>query len=651
MPGVKLGDEGADEVTVSTVFRSSFPAERESFRTGAWRFGVARSAEELRPFHPTMLHALASAAKLAEDQGVTLLPEDEDGAEAFLSYRGLYDQAKRVAGALVARGFQKGDRALMVLPTSLEFLVAFFAVQMAGGVPVPSYPPAALEKTELALERLKHVAVHAGVKICLTNRLLLPLLGELALGVRTLATLTSVEALLEQRHPSPKVRALADDHAFIQYTSGSTGSPKGVLLTHRNLTANVHAIGQALKIGRDDVVCSWLPLYHDMGLIGVVLFAVYWRIPLVLLSPTAFLMQPVRWLRAITRFKATLSPAPNFAYALCAKRVRPRDRDGLDLSSWRLALNGAEPVNLRTIRDFVEAFGPQGFHPSAMYPVYGLAESSLAVTFPDRHERRPPPKAPADVGTWVKHLVLDRAQLAAGRVVQRQGQGCMAVVSVGRPVPGHEVLVTDAEGRPAQEGSVGHVVVRGPSVMKGYFQNPEATGKIIRGGWLWTGDLGFFHDGELYVTGRAKDLLIVRGKNYYAEDLERIAERNPDVRQGGAVAFGVYDEGKAQDLAVLVVETKVDGDAAREALAQAVSESVSTHSGLQLDEVVLVPPGTIPKTSSGKRQRALCRERYLDGTLTPRKTGKLGLALVFARSGAGFLSMLSRRLKGRREPE
>jgi fatty-acyl-CoA synthase len=640
-----------EDITVSKIFRSSFPAETEGFRTGAWSFGVARGAEELRPLYPTLLHALAAAAKLAPNIGVTLLPEDEDGAEGFLSYKHLYEQARRVAGVLLHKGFKKGDRALIVLPTSLDFLVAFFAVEMAGGVPVPSYPPAALEKTELALDRLTHVARHAGVKVCLTNRTLAPLLGPLALQVKSLELLSTVEALLELRAELPRVRSLGDDSAFIQYTSGSTGSPKGVLLSHRNLVSNVHAIGQALKIGRDDACCSWLPLYHDMGLIGAVLFSIYWRLPLVLLSPVAFLMRPVRWLEAISRFKSTLSAAPNFAYALCAKRIRPRERAGLDLSSWRLALNGAEPVNLRSVRDFVEAFAPHGFHPSAMYPVYGLAESSLAVTFPALHERRPGKSVAAQTGEIVKHLVVDRAQLAAGRVLPRKGEGSMALVSVGRPLPGHEVLVVDSSGKPVKENHVGHVVVKGPSVMKGYFQAPEATAKVLRGAWLWTGDLGFFHESDFYVAGRAKDLLIVRGKNYYAEDLERIAERITEVRAGGTVAFGVYDEDKAQDLAVLVVETKLSGEKERAALATMVSDTVSRHSGLQLDEVVVVGPGVIPKTSSGKRQRNLCRDKYLSGKLTAQKTGKLGLALVFARSGAGFLSMLGRRLKGRREPD
>jgi acyl-CoA synthetase (AMP-forming)/AMP-acid ligase II len=352
----------------------------------------------------------------------------------------------------------------------------------------------------------------------------------------------------------------------------------------------------------------------------------------------------------MTKYQGTLTAAPNFAYGLCAKRVRPRDRAGLDLSSLRLAMNGAEPVNVRTLRDFVEAFGSHGFSPSALYPVYGLAEASLAVTFPDLHAEVK--SKGSDVGDYVRYLVVDRAELACGRVVEKAGQGTMAVCSVGRPVPGHEVLIVDDKGRPLKdERVVGHVIARGPSVMKGYFGDAEATDRVLRNGWLWTGDLGFHDKGELFITGRSKDMLIIRGKNFYAEDLERIVERIEGVRPGGAVAFGVYDEQRAADVAVMVCETKVDDEAKKQVLAGAVSEQVATQSGLVLDEVVLVPPGTIPKTSSGKRQRGLTRQLYLEAELVPKKTGKLKLALVFARSGAGLLSLFKRRITNRREPD
>ncbi|MGA9526158.1 MAG: fatty acyl-AMP ligase [Myxococcaceae bacterium] len=629
-----------DDPEVSAVFRSSFPeVENTGFRSGAWKLGIARTAEELKPLHPTMLHALASASKVGGATGITFVPENEDAPETHHTYREIYALSRHVADAFTQRGVKRGDRVLIVLPTCLEFVATFFAIERVGAIPVPSYPPAALEKVETALERLGHIGNHSGSTWIVTNRKLLPLLGELAFSVKSVRHLIAVESVLEADAPrSTTAVAAPKDPAFIQYTSGSTGNPKGVLLSHRNITSNIHAIGQAVRISRKDVVVSWLPLYHDMGLIGALLFAVYWRVPFVLMSPTTFLMRPSRWLWAIHKHKGTLSPAPNFAYGLCVKRVRPSDREGLDLSSWRYALNGAEPVNLRTARDFLETFASHGFRAESMLPVYGLAESSLAVT-------TPPP------GELLKHEVVNRDQLAAGQVRQAKGVGSTAVVCVGKPVPGHEVLIVDADGNKVEPGQVGHIIVRGPSVMHGYYKDKEATAKVIRGGWLWTGDLGYQTEDGLYVTGRAKDMIKVRGRNYYAEDVERVAERVPGVRSGGVVAFGLYDEEKAIEQSVIVCEVRIDDVGERKKLAEKVTESVAMHCGMPVEEVVLVPPGTIPKTSSGKRQRALTRQRYLEDALVPTRTGKLKLAVVFARSGAGLLKLLRKRKEHRREPD
>src|SRR5262249_12035734 len=412
--------------SLSRIFRSSFPdAERTGFRTEAWRSGVARTAEELRPLHRTLLHAFATAAKVDDSTGITLIPEKEDAQEEHRSYRRLYHKATRVAGALAARGGRKGDRILIVLPTSFDFIVTFFAAELVGAIPVPSYPPAALEKVEQAIDRLRHIAQHAGAAWLVSSRELVPLLGEIALHVRSVRELVAFEELDEKGRPqdAPKPRAVGEDPAFVQYTSGSTGRPKGVLLAHENLVANIHAIGQAVRIGRKDVGVSWLPLYHDMGLIGALLFAIYWRIPLALMPPPAFLLKPGRWLRASHKHRAPMSPAPNFAYALCVKRVRPQEREGLDLSSWRVAFNGAEPVNVRSVVDFQRTFEPHGFNKLAMLPVYGLAESSLAVTFPDP-------------GEPIRFEVVDRLALAAGQAVTARGPGSTAIMSVGRAVPG-----------------------------------------------------------------------------------------------------------------------------------------------------------------------------------------------------------------------
>ncbi len=399
--------------------------------------------------------------------------------------------------------------------------------------------------------------------------------------------------------------------------------------------SNVHAIGQAAQIVRTDAVASWLPLYHDMGLIGALYFSIYWRLRIVLMSPTAFLMRPSRWLQAISEHQLTMSPAPNFAYALCTKRVRAADRKDLDLSSWRLALNGAEPVNRQTVEAFIESFAPHGFRAEAMFPVYGLAESTVASTFP-----KP--------GSPLRFETVDRAALADGRVVEAYGERATTVTCVGRALPGHEVIVADELGDPVDDGDVGHVLVRGPSIMKGYYLDPASTSRVLRDGWLWTGDLGYTRDGEFFITGRAKDLIILRGRNYYAEDVERVAETIDGIRHGGVVAFALYDENAARDMVVVVCETKTQNDLDEKAMAERIIEAVSQACELTIDEVVFVRPGTIPKTSSGKRQRALTRERYLADDLVPHKTGRVGIFNVFARSAAGLLVLMGRRARGAR---
>ncbi len=627
------------------IFRPTFPdVEHSGFRTSAWQAGVAHSAQDLKPYHSTLLHAFATAAKLEEKVGITLIhAATERGApdvEEQHSFRAIYHGATRMAGALGALGVKKGERVLLVLPTSFELITAFFAIEMLGAIPVPTYPPTGL-RVEMAIDRLCHVARHSGSRVCLTNRQIHSFLGELALRVEGMQHIVDVEDVAgKSTVPLADLRASGNDPAFIQYTSGSTGYPKGVLLAHENLVANIHAIGQAMQIRRTDVVVSWLPLYHDMGLIGALLFSIYWRLPLVLMDPVSFLAKPSRWLWAIHRHRGTLSPAPNFAYALCARRVKPTERAGLDLSSWRLALNGAEPVNYRTVQAFHDMYEGHGFSASAMLPVYGLAESSLAVTFPMSGQ---PPRCE----------VVDRDALANGFAVRAEGQdNPFAVVSVGSAVPGHEVVVVSQEGERLPEREVGHILVRGPSLMRGYYDDSEATAAVMRDGWLWTGDLGFFAGGELYVTGRAKDLIILRGRNIYAEDLERIAERVEGVRPGGAYAFAVYDDAKATDRVVMVIESRIGEKPAMAALVDKVSEAVMEMSDVKLDEVAIVGPGTVPKTSSGKKQRSLCRELYLKHGLKEPPSRKVALGLFFVRSRAGFLLAGAKKLiqRRRREP-
>ena len=619
-------------------FRSSFPPDdHPGFRTGAWQHGTARTAEELRPIHPTLLHAFAAAAKADDETGILLLADDDDAPGEPRSFRRLWHEARAIAGGLIAAGLRRGEAVLLVLPTSFELVASFFAVQLAGGLPVPSYPPAAMARASQALERLRHIADSSGATLCVTDRRLRPLLGELAAVPGLRAVLTTDALAAGDPAAAGEPRIAASDPAFIQYTSGSTDRPRGVLLSHGNVCSNIHAIGQAAKIRRTDSSVVWLPLYHDMGLVGGLLFAIYWRIPLTLMSPLAFLADPLRWPRTISRQRATLSPAPNFAYALAARRAAEAPPSGLDLSSWRLALNGAEPVNPATLDEFCARFAPHGFQRSAILPVYGLAEATLAVAFPA------PGEAP-------RVATLDRAALADGHAVPATGPSAVGVVSVGKAVPGHRVAVVDEHGAGLPDGEVGHIVVSGPSVMRGYHRHPEATRAVLRGDTLWTGDLGFASGGRLYVVGRTKDLIIVRGRNVFAEDVERVAASVEGARPGGLAAFGVHDDETATELVVLVCETRLTGGPERAALVRHLAEAVGERCGVALDEVVLARPGTIPKTPSGKAQRGLCRSLYLAGELGRARNGRIDLAKAFARSGAGFLRATARRLL-RREPD
>lgn len=601
------------------------------FPTSPTRSHTLGRAKNLRLRHTSLIHAFAAAAKASATMGITLVPEG-DGADVPCSYRQLYHESMRVARSLHKKGVRRGDRVLIVLPTSFEFVQSFFGVLLVGAIPVPSYPPSGL-RIDAAIARLSHIAVKSAARLCITNQAIYPYIGELGLRAKTLKKIALVEDLQRRVADSFKPRAQGEDPALIQYTSGSTDFPKGVLLSHKNLMANMQAIGLATHVTRSDVTVSWLPMYHDMGLIGTLLFSIYWQIPLVLMAPTTFLLRPSRWLWAIHRHRGTLSPAPNFAYALCVRRIKPAERQGLDLSSWRFAGNGAEPVDYRTITSFLDTYQPHGFRPETMLPMYGLAEASLAVTFPR-------------LGDPVRYQVIDREKLARGEIKAAEGKNAIAVVSVGAPVPGHEVRMVDENGRPVAERTVGHILVRGPSIMEGYFENPEATSAVFQDGWLRTGDLGFRLDGEIYITGRAKDMIIVRGRNVFAADLERVAERVAGVRPGGAVAFGVYNDEQATEEITLVAETTLTEKNAHTALIRSVKEFVLDRSGVRIDRVVLVPPRTLPRTSSGKKQRSQTRHLFLEGELDLPSLGRMKLGMVYMRSRAGHLVVAARRWIG-----
>jgi acyl-CoA synthetase (AMP-forming)/AMP-acid ligase II len=443
----------------------------------------------------TVGEALRSAARGVS--GLRLVDAREE--ERFVTWQEVDARARRVAAALLELGVAQGDRVAMVLPTGLDFMDAFFGTLLAGAVPVPLYPPVRLGRMDEYAASTARMLVASGARVVLTDRRVRLLLGRAldearpALGCRVVAELVA-------RTNEADVQSSSSALGLIQFSSGSTVDPKPVALTHANLLAQTTALKTLMpeRPGTHEKGCSWLPLYHDMGLIGGLLTAVTWPGELVLLPPEAFLARPALWLRTISRHQATISPAPNFAYGLCLKRVRDDDLEGVDLSSWTYALNGAEPISSAVMERFCERFGRVGFRREALAPVYGLSEASLAVTFsPARAEPR---VARVDAGALARS-----GQVAPGR---------QEVVSVGVPVPGCEVEVRDDEQRALPEGRVGRIVVRGASVMREYFGRPDATGEALRDGWLDTGDLGFVDRGELHVCGRAKDVVIIRGANH-----------------------------------------------------------------------------------------------------------------------------------------
>jgi fatty-acyl-CoA synthase len=531
---------------------------------------------------------------------------NDDGVEETITYGALLAEAAAVAGGLGALGVGRGHTVALMLPTGREFLSAFQGILIAGAVPVPIYPPARLDRLEEYARRQAAILADAEARTLVTiarGRGVAAVLGD---AVPSLREVVTVDELSAHGASWPAPEGAGADPAFIQYTSGSTGAPKGVLLTHDNLLANIRAIGRGVDVRPTDVGASWLPLYHDMGLIGTWLFCMHHGIPLALQSPLSFLARPERWLWAIHQRRATLSPAPNFAFELCARKIPDRALEGLDLSSWRVALNGAEPVSPETVDRFVARFAPYGFRREAMMPVYGLAESSVALCFP-----------PVGRGPRVDRVARRAFESGARAEPARPGDtSALSFVSVGTALPDHEVRLVDETGAEAAERAVGRLLFRGPSSTAGYYRKPEATAAVTSaGGWLDSGDLAYRADGEIFIAGRDKDLIIKAGRNLVPQEIEEIAASVPGLRRGCIVAFGLSRAELGTESLVVVAETRLVDAADRERVSTAVTERVAAALGLPPDVVALVPPGAVPKTSSGKIRRAATRELYLAGTL------------------------------------
>ena len=529
----------------------------------------------------TLPEALAAAA-----QGSAGYCFVVDGVETPRSYADIYRSALRVARSLRESGLRRGDLVAIVLANAEQYLTTLFGASIAGVIPASLYPPSTTTELAQYLELTANILRSSSARAVVTDSTLASRFEALRVSCPDLAMVLDRESLDASPFEPDRLPSL-DDIAFVQFTSGSTSTPKGVVLSHRNVSANVEAINgpAGLAAVADDVAVSWLPLNHDMGLVGMALGPVYAARPGVLMPPATFVRRPAEWLRASTRHRGTVSFAPNFAFDLCVRRVKDSDLATLDLSSWRIAGCGAEPIHAPTLAAFAAKFAPVGFRDTVFFPTYGLAEHVLAATFPPRGRRA-------------------KTEIAASA---NREDAPVTLVSCGRPFPDHELRIVDDTGRQLAERQIGEIVLAGPSVMLGYYKQDALTAQTIRNGWLHTGDLGFLSGGELFVCGRLKDIIIVNGRKYHPQDLEWAVDDLAGVRRGRVVAFGSCVPGRA-DRVVIVVEPS--GTVQGEALTESIRRQVGNLFGLYVDDVAIVPSGTIGRTTSGKVQRAATRARY-----------------------------------------
>ncbi len=508
-------------------------------------------------------------------------PATEASEESF-SFAAVERVSARFGGAFQALGLRKGDRVALILPNNDDFVLSFLGAIRAAVIPVPIYPPMALGQLQAYLDNTRHIVAKSGARVLVTTARIKRLLGTVQASCPALEQVVAIEGIRDSSEPLKPEKVGLDDVAFIQFTSGSTSRPKGVTLTHSNLAANIKCIMEdGLRIRPEDVGISWLPLYHDMGLIGFVLAPLYHRLPIVYLPALLFLKRPVTWFQGVTRHRASIAYGPNFAYALCIKRIKAAELEGLDLSSWRIAGCGAEPIRPETLEGFVEAFGRIGFPKEALLPSYGMAESSLAIAF-------------TELGEGLKTISVEGSALWE---------------------TGEAKVVSDDDERALR----------------------------LAGAFLRTGDLGFMSDGHVFICGRSKELVIVNGRNYYPQDMEWEASKVAGVRKGNVVAFGARDPSgveRDRERVVLAFEVQEPERLAKASgLVTEVRKAVQEGMGLTLDDVVALPPGALPKTSSGKLQRAKTRELYETGELMGRPATRDRTRLDVAKHAA--ISQLS----------
>jgi 1-acyl-sn-glycerol-3-phosphate acyltransferase len=556
-----------------------------------------------------------------------------DETRTPLTYRRLAEGADAVAAGLQRAGLQPRQTVAIMLPTSPEYFFTYLGILRAGGIPVPIYPPARPSQLE------DHVRRHTGILANAQVRLLVSVPEAMTVARLLQARVPGLHAVLTPAQlaegagggaarPTP-VAVQAEDIAFIQYTSGSTGQPKGVALSHANLLANIRAMAQAVQATPDDVFVSWLPLYHDMGLIGAWLGGFTVGFQLVVMSPLAFLARPRRWLEVLTEHRGTLSAGPNFAYELCLARIGSDALAGLDLSHWRLAFNGAEAVSPDTVLRFGERFAACGLRPQAVTPVYGLAEASVGLLFP--------PLGRGPRIDRVERSVFERERRALPAAAN--DAGALRFVACGRVLPGHAVRIVDDAGQPLPDRVEGRLEFRGPSATRGYWRAPEHTARLFRsgeGGWLDTGDRAYAVEGEVFVTGRVKDIVIRGGRNLYPQEIEEAVGAVPGVRKGCVAVFGRPDARSGTEGLVVLAETQSSGARDPAALREAIGRAVVDAIGEPADEIVLAPPHTVLKTSSGKVRRSACRDLLEQGQVG---SAPAGLGRQWLRLAAGGMAL------------
>ena len=557
--------------------------------------------------------------------------QDDLGNEKTITFGDLLNNAQKVAQGLIERGLEQAQTVAIILPTCEAFFEAFLGIQLAGGIPVPIYPPMQPHQLEEYVRREAKVLQNAQAQFLISFTPAKRLNEILKSFIPTLKEVVTVPHLKETHSTFTQAKIIPEDSAVIQYTSGSTGDPKGVLLTHANIVANLRAMDKVIHVKPTDVIISWLPLYHDMGLIGTWLASLYFGIPVVIMSPLVFLSRPERWLWAIHTHRGTLSAAPNFGYELCVQNIKDKDIEGLDLSSWRVAINGSESVLPSTLRHFHGRFKHYGFKEKSLYPAYGLAEASVGLTVPTGNKK---PQIDS-----VDRKLLEKT----GKAVKTKGlKNSTKIVSCGMALPDHEIKIVDDNGKALPDREIGSLWFKGPSMMKGYYRNPTATNKMLHNGWIDTTDLAYQADGEIYIVGRKKDLIIKAGRNLYPQDIEEVVNEVSGVRTNCSCAFSISHPIRGTEELIIVAETDTKDVEKRKEIASEITAQMSDFLSFPPDHVVMVDPDSIPKTINGKLQRSACKAAYLNNELGYRHApvwyqfSKIYLQSYLRKAGYGF---------------